>query len=187
MFSLATLNLTPASEELESATGLAFQFLVVADSEWIDRYRALFGDERQDYGSSLQRHYGQWPVADWEQRFVSSYASAQPWEDWAETWAHHLHMLDTLETAHARGHSLKPVKADEPSLHAVAVPTKTDSFDDTLKNWFALSYVLNSLNRSIGMPDSNPFQLSTPVLEKLEFVHNVVRAQMAKTPAPAAA
>jgi hypothetical protein len=61
----------------------------------------------------------------------------------------------------------------------VALPSKTVSFDDTVKDWFALTYVLNSLNRSIGMPDSYPFQLSTPVLEKLEFVHTVVRAQMA--------
>jgi len=244
LYSLATLNLTPASKEAEPDTGLAFQFLedtptdpcvmtghdnglitlniaeadpaerertreqmqeryrtllghfrhesghyyfdrLVADSEWIEPYRALFGDERQDYGVSLQRHYAQGPVPDWEQHFVSSYASAHPWEDWAETWAHYLHMLDTLETAHACGLSLKPAKPDEPSLDAVALPTRTDSFDDTVKNWFALTYVLNSLSRSIGMPDAYPFQLSTPVLEKLEFVHTVVRAQLDKA-APAA-
>lgn len=244
LFSLASLNLTPASKETAPDTGLAFQFLedggtdqcvmtghdnglitlniaeadpaerertreqmheryrtllghfrhesghyyfdrLVADSAWIDGYRALFGDERQDYGESLQRHYHEGPAADWESRFVSSYASSHPWEDWAETWAHYLHMLDTLETAHACGLSLNPVKADEPSLESVALPTKTDSFDDTLKAWFALTYVLNSLNRSIGMPDSYPFKLSTPVLEKLEFVHKVVRAQMAQAPSAA--
>jgi len=109
---------------------------------------------------------------------VSSYASSHPWEDWAETWAHYLHMIDTLETAHSCGLALKPRKPDEPAIDSITLPTKTDSFDDTLHDWFALTYVLNSLNRSIGMPDSYPFKLSTPVLEKLEFVHKVVRAQL---------
>lgn len=147
---------------------------LVVDSQWIASFRALFGDERADYGEALQRHYNEGPVTDWEEHFVSSYASSHPWEDWAETWAHYLHMLDTLETAHACGLSLKPAKADEPSLDGVTLPTKIDTFDDTLSDWFALTYVLNSLNRSIGMPDSYPFKLSTPVLEKLTFVHKVV-------------
>jgi hypothetical protein len=245
LFSLATLNLTPVSKEVDPETGLAFSFLedgvsdqhvmtghdnglitlniaeadpaerertreqmheryrtllghfrhesghyyfdrLVAGSEWIDEYRSLFGDERQDYGEALKRHYSEGPPADWESRFVSTYATSHPWEDWAETWAHYLHMLDTLETANACGLSLHPVKHDEPALDHVTLPTKTDAFDKIMKDWFALTYVLNSLNRSIGMPDSYPFTLSTPVLEKLEFVHKVVRAQI-KAPTPAAA
>ena len=164
---------------------------LVVDSQWIDGFRELFGDERADYGEALQRHYNDGPVADWEERFVSSYASSHPWEDWAETWAHYLHMLDTLETAHACGLSLKPAKADEPSLDGVTLPSKTGTFDETLSDWFALTYVLNSLNRSIGMPDSYPFKLSTPVLEKLAFVHQVVDSYKAtgirNLPKPAAA
>lgn len=243
LFSLATLNLTPASKEKEPETGLAFQFLedggpdqhvmtghdnglitlniaeadpaerertreqmheryrtllghfrhesghyyfdrLIVDSEWIDEYRALFGDERQDYGEALKRHYNEGPPADWDSHFISTYASSHPWEDWAETWAHYLHMLDTLETANSCGLSLHPVKPGEPKLDKVILPTKTDAFDDIQREWFALTYVLNSLNRSIGMPDSYPFTLSTPVLEKLEFVHRVVRAQI-KAPAAA--
>jgi len=157
---------------------------LVVGSEWIDEYRTLFGDERQDYGEALKRHYSEGPASDWASRFVSSYASSHPWEDWAETWAHYLHMLDTLETASACGLSLHPVKSAEPELEKVTLPTKTDAFDDIQRDWFALTYVLNSLNRSIGMPDSYPFTLSTPVLEKLGFVHKVVRAQM-KAPAAA--
>lgn len=148
---------------------------LVVDTPWIDSFRTLFGDERADYSEALKRHYENGPVADWEERFVSSYASSHPWEDWAETWAHYLHMIDTLETAHACGLSLKPAKADEPSLDGVTLPTtRVETFDDTISDWFALTYVLNSLNRSIGMPDSYPFKLSTPVLEKLTFVHKVV-------------
>lgn len=242
LFSLAALNLTPASKEIEPETGLAFQFLedgvskqrvmtghdnglitlniaeadpaerertreqmheryrtllghfrhesghyyfdrLVVDSEWIEGFRALFGDEREDYGAALKRHYSDGPAADWEERFVSSYASSHPWEDWAETWAHYLHMIDTLETAHACGLSLKPANAGEPSLEGVTLPTRVETFDDTISDWFALTYVLNSLNRSIGMPDSYPFRLSTPVLEKLTFVHRVVHAHRVKAPA----
>lgn len=150
---------------------------LVDGTPWIEGFRDLFGDERQDYGLSLQRHYQNGPAPDWEAHFVSSYASSHPWEDWAETWAHYLHMTDTLETAQECGLSLHPVKAGEPSLDSVTVPMKTGAFEETVHDWFALTYVLNSLNRSIGMPDSYPFKLSSPVLQKLEFVHNVVKAR----------
>ncbi|GGZ01360.1 putative zinc-binding metallopeptidase [Pseudoduganella plicata] len=151
---------------------------LVVGTDWIDEYRALFGDERADYGEALKRHYAEGPRADWASHFVSSYASSHPWEDWAETWAHYLHMMDTLETAHSCGLALNPPKPNEPALEIAVPPAKTDAFDETVSEWFALTYVLNSLNRSIGMPDSYPFTLSTPVLEKLAFVHKVVRAQM---------
>jgi hypothetical protein len=150
---------------------------LIVDSEWFDGYRDLFGDERQDYGESLTRHYENGPPEDWEQSFISSYASSHPWEDWAETWAHYLHMVDTLETAHACGLSLKPRKADEPKMTITAPPLKIDSFDEVITDWFALTYVLNSLNRSVGTPDSYPFKLSSPVQEKLHFIHRVVLAQ----------
>ena len=48
--------------------------------------------------------------------FISSYATTHPWEDWAETWAHYLHMADALETAASIGLSLAPRGANEPSL-----------------------------------------------------------------------
>ncbi len=160
---------------------------LIADSEWIDGYRELFGDERQDYSESLKKHYENGAPADWEQHFISTYASSHPWEDWAETWAHYLHMIDTLETAHACGLSLKPRKKEEPEMVITAPPLKIDSFDEIVSDWFALTYVLNSLNRSVGTPDSYPFKLPTPVQEKLHFIHKVVLAQVEKEkakPAP---
>lgn len=83
-------------------------------------------------------------------------------------------MIDTLETAHACGLSLRPSKAREPKMLLAAPPLKTDSFEQILTDWIALTYVLNSLNRSVGMPDAYPFKLSTPLQEKLRFVHLVV-------------
>ena len=147
---------------------------LVAGTGWLAPFRALFGDERQDYGESLQRHYDQGPPEQWNEQFVSSYASSHPWEDWAETWAHYLHMFDTLETAFACGMQLRPRNASEQTLQIARPPAETRSFDELAGEWFALTYVLNSLNRSIGMPDSYPFTLSTPVLDKLRFVHDVL-------------
>ncbi|MFC7513673.1 putative zinc-binding metallopeptidase [Herbaspirillum sp. GCM10030257] len=153
---------------------------LIVGTKWVEPYRALFGDERQDYGEALQKHYRNGAPPDWEQRYISSYASSHPWEDWAETWAHYLHMVDTLDTAYACGMMLKPKKPDEPELRIEEHPARSNAFDDIIREWFALTYVLNSLNRSVGMPDPYPFALSTPVIDKLRFVHEVVRS---KTPA----
>jgi hypothetical protein len=112
--------------------------------------------------------------ADWADRFVSTYASAHPWEDWAETWAHYLHMFDTIETAAACGVSLRPRRKDEPSMPRAPDPSGAVSFDKLLDSWFPLTYVLNNLNRGLGMADAYPFVLSPTVVAKLRFVHTVV-------------
>lgn len=150
---------------------------LVAGTKWIEPFRALFGDERQDYAQCLQAHYDNGAPSDWAGRYVSAYASMHPWEDWAETWAHYLHMIDTLDTAYACGMSLRPKKSGEPELVIDAPPQVAAVFDDIMSDWFALAYVLNSLNRSVGMPDPYPFTLSTPAIDKLRFVHDVVQAQ----------
>ncbi|SNS39969.1 hypothetical protein SAMN06265795_102542 [Noviherbaspirillum humi] len=149
---------------------------LITGTPWEEKFRALFGDERQDYAESLNRHYEQGPPADWALNYISAYATMHPWEDWAETWAHFLHMFDTLDTAFACGMMLKPRKPQEPEMAITTPPTRNTAFDDMLSDWFALSYVLNSLNRSVGMPDPYPFTLSTPVIDKLRFVHEVVFA-----------
>jgi hypothetical protein len=161
---------------------------LVANSEWIEPFRKLFGDEREDYGQSLQQHYKEGPPADWNEHFISSYASTHPWEDWAETWAHYLHMIDTLDTAFACGMTLRPKKQGEPELVIEERPLRIASFEDMVSDWFALTYVLNSLNRSIGMPDAYPFTLSSKVREKLQFIHMVVQSHYrADNPSPTVA
>jgi hypothetical protein len=147
---------------------------LIVGSKWMEPFRALFGDERADYAESLQRHYDNGPPEDWNERFISSYASSHPWEDWAESWAHYLHMIDTLDTAFACGMMLRPKRADEPQLVLEEQPLRSASFKDMMADWFALTYVLNSLNRSVGMPDAYPFTLSSKVIEKLEFIHRVI-------------
>jgi len=155
---------------------------LVANSTNLDTFRQLFGDEQADYAQALKDHYQQGAPADWQQQFVSSYASSHPWEDWAETWAHYLHMIDTLETAAACGLSLRPPRVDEPTLKTT--PQRSQStwvlFDRMIDDWFSLTYVLNNLNRGLGMSDGYPFVLSTPVIEKLRFVHEIVGNQRGK-------
>jgi hypothetical protein len=140
-------------------------------------FRDLFGDETVPYAGALSSHYGSGDHAGWEGNHVSAYAAAHPWEDWAETWAHYLHMWDTIETARAFGLSLVPrlpakVK-DKPTLSA---PTSlaTNSFDQLLEGWPALTLAINGLNRSMGLRDAYPFAPSEKVVTKLRFVHDVV-------------
>ena len=115
-------------------------------------------------------------MANWQDQFVSAYASAHPWEDWAETWAHYLHMTDTLETAAACGVSLQPGRPGDPEINTVPDPVTggPEPFDDLMANWYPLTYVLNNLNRGLGLPDGYPFVLSPPAVKKLKFVHEIV-------------
>jgi hypothetical protein len=146
---------------------------LVAGTPWIEQFRVLFGDERADYGEALKTHYRDGPPTDWAKSFVSAYATTHPWEDWAETWAHYLHIVDTIDTAMACGLALAPGNALEPTLDALT-PAGETTFDQMMKRWFPLTYALNSLNRSLGMPDAYPFALAPPVVEKLRFVHRVI-------------
>jgi hypothetical protein len=144
----------------------------------LEPFRALFGDERRDYGEALQHHYDHGAPENWQGEFISTYASSHPWEDWAETWAHYLHMCDALETAAACGMSLQPGRADEPTLEVrPSVRGVNVDFEALIGGWFPLTYVLNNLNRGLGLPDSYPFVLSVPVIDKLRFVHDAVQSQ----------
>ena len=151
---------------------------LVQGSPRLGRFRELFGDERRDYGHALQEYYQNGPAAEWQQRFVSAYATAHPWEDWAETWAHYLHTSDTLEIAAACGLSLRPQRRDEPTLRYPTAPrgSGAEPFDKVIADWFSLTYVLNNLSRSLGQPDAYPFVLSAPAIEKLRFVHQTIAA-----------
>lgn len=144
-------------------------------------FRELFGDERQDYDAALKRHYQEGPPLDWQQSFVSTYASSHPWEDWAESWAHYLHMVDTLETARDLHLSLGSGGVDCNPILRSSGPYSPSDFDVMVAAWLPLTEAINSLNRSMGHPDSYPFVLSEPALRKVRFAHNF----MGHTNAPA--
>jgi hypothetical protein len=159
-------------------TGHYYWRRLIDGSTFVSAFRERFGDERADYAGAQERHYRDGPPADWQQRFVSAYASTHPWEDWAETWAHYLHMVDTSETARAHGLALEARPVPEgPSQPAIAL-RRLDrrSFDDLASGWLPLTLALNSLNRSMGLPDPYPFVLSDAALAKLRFMHEVIEA-----------
>jgi hypothetical protein len=157
---------------LRHESGHYFWDRLVRDSDWLDPFRALFGDERQDYAAALRHHHAEGPPSDWHTRHVSAYAACHPWEDWAESWSHYLHMIDTLETAAAFGLRLEtaPPQADE----AAFGPYAPQRFDNLIARWLPLTVALNALNASMGHDPAYPFTLPDPVLAKLGFVHDVV-------------
>jgi hypothetical protein len=108
---------------------------------------------------------------------VILYAAAHPWEEWAETWAHYLHIVDVLETAWVFRLRVSPGgdHDDQMTSKPDFDPYRTDSLDPVIDHWMPLTYAVNSLNRSMGQPDLYPFVLSPPVLSKLDFVHRTVR------------
>lgn len=164
--------------------------LLVHPTHWLEPFRELFGDERADYAAALQAHYESGPPPDWANRFVTSYASSHPWEDWAETWAHYLHMADTADTAMSFGVDAQNVEltSDLFELSDLWQPEhpKAAEFLDFLNGWVRLTNVLNELSRSMGQPDYYPFVLPRVAVGKLQFIHEVISEQRAgsRDPAP---
>ena len=146
---------------------------LVADRGNLDRCREIFGDERADYGDALKAHYANGPVAGWQQAFISSYAASHPWEDFAETWAHYLHIVDTLETASAFG--MKVRHPDGQETTRLFDPYRTAKVETLIDAWVPLTVAINAVNRSMGQPDLYPFVLSVPVVGKLQFVADMIR------------
>jgi len=145
-----------------------------------DAFRALFGDESVSYADALQQHYGGEPPAGWEHEYVSTYATAHPWEDWAESFAHYLHIRDTEQTAAAYGLVVEGPDAKAPAAAPLeAVPSeRPTTFDEIVETWLPLTYALNAVNRSMGAHDLYPFVLAPKVLGKLRFVHDLVQAHI---------
>jgi hypothetical protein len=153
--------------------------LLVADTPWLEKFRELFGDERQDYAAALKRNYEQGPAPDWAERHISSYASVHPWEDWAECWAHYLHVVDSLDTALGFGLRGEDVEvAVEPfSINDLYDPDAPDAKRVVLlvNSWVQLTTVLNELARSMGQHDFYPFVMSREVLRKVHFIQLIVK------------
>lgn len=155
---------------------------LIEGDRWLTEFRALFGDERIDYDVSMGNYYRTGPPEDWQTSHISAYACSHPWEDWAESWAHYLHMVDTLETAEdsgfvVRGQVLRsvPLKAtDTGQRAAVSYADRGIAFEELLGDWVRLTIALNALNRSMGLSDAYPFALSPQASNKLRFVHDVI-------------
>jgi hypothetical protein len=155
--------------------------LIRDNHEWLEKYRDVFGDERADYAKALQHHYDNGPAHDWNEKYVTEYASSHPWEDWAETWSHYLHLTDIMETAVALGVTINPSHGDRNESLAMTAevdPYGQMDFDDFLQKALALTFAANCLNRSMGQPDLYPFVLTSGVKDKLRFIHNLLKERL---------
>ncbi|MGY2048961.1 zinc-binding metallopeptidase family protein [Methylobacterium sp. JK268] len=164
--------------------GHYFWNVLVRHDPCLPAFRAIFGDERADYGAALQRHYARGPGEAWQERFVSAYATAHPWEDFAETFAHYLHIVDTLETAGSFGLSMQPKLRADLAAAVDFDPHRAPDLGRLIEAWLPLTFAMNALNRSMGQLDLYPFRLTPAVIGKLSFVHDRIHA---RTDTPGAA
>jgi hypothetical protein len=145
----------------------------------LEPFRAVFGDERMNYSEALRRNY-EGERNGWSSHHVSAYAASHPWEDWAETFAHYLHIRDTLQTAAHFGMRVSPsAQTIPPAGGKLAMRANEEvaeqGFDAVVAEWLPLTYAFNAANRSMGKEDLYPFVLAPAVIEKLSFVHDLVR------------
>jgi hypothetical protein len=143
--------------------------ILVEGGGHIDRFRELFGDERVSYQAELEGHYVSGPPRDWSMTHVSQYATMHPWEDWAETFAHYLHIRSGLHSAEQFG--LHVVDPSATAAHKAGSDTSGLSIGPLIERWLALTIAMNAMSRSIGQGDLYPFVLPPRVVEKLDFVH----------------
>lgn len=155
---------------------------LIAGQPVADAFRAVFGDERQDYGDALKAYYQQGPRQDWEQYHVSSYASAHPWEDFAETWAHYFHMVGGLETAYAYSIDPQPLDPGAPVMVQLQDPYHVEDGKVLIEHWIPLTVAMNAMNRAVGQQDFYPFALTSAIQEKLIFIHDLISASEVPRP-----
>ena len=166
---------------LRHEIGHYYWYRLIEDTPLAEEFRAVFGDERADYSAALEAHYARDAATGWQDSFVSFYASAHPWEDFAETWAHYIHIVDTLETASDAALGVGGRALESPLPLAAERP-----FAAILADWLPLTVALNQLNRSMGMRDAYPFALTDQVIDKLAFVHRICMNAASSTAATAA-
>lgn len=154
--------------------------VLVRDAGKLDACRAVFGDDSQDYQAALKRHYERGPPPDWRERHVSAYATTHPWEDFAETWAHYLHIVDTLEMGAAFGMRLAPPLDTSGELAAALDfdPYAAERLPPIIDAWLPFIFAVNSVNRAMGQGDLYPFVLAPAVLTKLGFIHDLVHGRV---------
>jgi hypothetical protein len=156
-----------------------FYRLISPSTDSLARFNELFGDPDADYQEALDRHYNEGTPDGWQESFVSSYATMHPAEDWAETFAHYLHIRDTLDTSAWCGIAPASATFDRPPLGPSAFPT-------ILEMWLPLSWSLNMVNRSMGRDDLYPFVLPPAVMDKMHFIHTVIENVTSEASGPAA-
>ena len=197
-----TINLAEADEVARSHTKIAmsekyrtllghfrhelghyyFNKLILISKEKHELCKKYFGNDEEDYSKALKKYYKKGAPKDWDKDFISEYATMHPYEDWAETWAHYMHIMDTLETAknfNITGSTTGKTQENE-NVGDLNLPqdsyffSSQTSINTILDTWMDFAIILNSLNRSMGMNDAYPFVLTQAVRTKLSFIHHAI-------------
>jgi len=148
---------------------------IILDEHNLNQFRILFGDERRDYSKALALYYENGAPDNWSYNYISKYASSHPLEDWAESWAHYMHIMDMLETAHACGISLSPTIGNpDGKSYSYNDPYQKSDFNKLYNKSKVLTNGINNLNRSMGIPDIYPFAVPDAAYDKLNYIHQLV-------------
>jgi hypothetical protein len=160
---------------LRHEVGHYYQNVLLPDEASWDRCRAIFGDERASYQDAIARHYRFGAPEGWHESYISEYATMHPWEDFAETFAHYLHITGTLQTAAAIGIRLDAAVTSMRDTDVVPLESYEDKPVQLLLNdWEWMSQAFNRINRSMGFGDLYPFDIVKPVREKLAYMHEII-------------
>ncbi|MFY0607019.1 MAG: putative zinc-binding peptidase [Cyclobacteriaceae bacterium] len=157
--------------------------LIYRDAANLKSFREIFGNEEQNYAEALATYYKKGAPDKWEAGFISKYATSHPWEDWAESWAHYLHLMDMVETSYYFGLMVTPANEHMGMLSMDPInPYSVDDFSLIVKNAIPLSFAVNSINRAMGLPDVYPFEVNENITAKMSFIHDLVKNQYLSTP-----
>ena len=160
---------------LRHEVGHYYQRVLITDEQTWAECRALFGDERANYRDAVARHYREGAPEGWAQAYISEYATMHPWEDFAETFAHYLHITATLQTANATGMRLDGEAFAHRDSDVNPLPSYADQpVHRLVGDWRWMSHAFNRVNRSMGMGDLYPFEIVATVVRKLAFIHDIV-------------
>ncbi|MTH78159.1 zinc-binding metallopeptidase family protein [Paracoccus aestuariivivens] len=141
---------------------------------FLDQFRTMFGDERADYAQAITEHYAN--PKDKGATHISKYATMHPHEDWAETSAHILHLVDMTDSLMATG--LTGPQIPPPGYDAYADPNA----EQLLTVATAVALAVNEINRALDNPDVYPFVLTETTRAKLAFAHHWLSQGSAMAP-----
>lgn len=129
---------------------------------------AVFGDHKNPpYGDALKKYYETGPAPNWQSSFVSAYATAHPWEDFAETWGFYLDMWAVVTTMHHH-------------LPGIAVDPRTLPVEAIVRTYQQIGVFFNEVNRTMGLRDLVPEIITPEVVKKLAYIHALIRPEPAK-------
>ncbi|TXN37843.1 hypothetical protein FVB32_06015 [Flagellimonas hymeniacidonis] len=149
--------------------------LIFKDQEVLQTFRSIFGNEKENYADALKAYYKNGAPDDWHDSYISKYATSHPWEDWAETWAHYLHIMDMVETAHFFGLEVNHRDISESmKISSTFDPYTVKDFKTIIRTCVPLSFAVNSINRAMGISDVYPFVITKKVIKKMIFIHELL-------------